>query len=95
MKKFMLALACTAALSGLAAEREAMSPFDDAAYWFRGGVDLDGNGFLDSGSHEFRDVTHMSNTNGASHLCKWNNGSYGKVIAKTDRVVMPYANRVR
>ena len=73
---------------------EQMSPYDDAIYWFRGGVDLNGNGFLDSNSHEFRDVTHMSNTNGASHLCKWNNGSYGKVIAKTGRVVMPYANRV-
>ena len=96
MNKLVMALTCAAALSGLAAEREAMSPFDDAAYWFRGGVDLNGNGTYDSGSCEFRDVTHAANAAHANHVMKLDKtgADYDPIKACTGKVVMPYAGQV-
>ena len=98
MKKLVLVFSCVLAFAGLAStEREAMSPFDDAAYWFRGGVDSNGNGLLDTGTYEFRDVTHASNASHANHkmtLAQSNAANFDMLVAGQGKVVMPYAGRV-
>ena len=72
-----------------------MSPFDDVKYWFRGGVDLSGNGVYDSGSYEFRDVTHAANATHASHrmTLAQAGADYDPLRACTGAVVMPYAGQ--
>ena len=73
-----------------------MSPFDDVKYWFRGGVDLSGNGVYDSGSYECRDVAHASNATHANHVMKLHQGGTGYEPPKAciGKVVMPYAGQV-
>ena len=73
---------------------EQMSPFDDAAYWFRGGVDLNGNGFLDSGSKEYVNVVRAGLPDDATHVGTYASTAVGQILAKEGSVVMPYAGRV-
>ena len=97
MKNLFLAFVCTTMAVVSAATKESMSPFDDAVYWFRGGVDLNGNGILDSGSSEFRDVTHAGVASHAKHkmtLAQSSAATYEMLGAGKGRVVMPHAGRV-
>lgn len=76
---------------------EALSPFDDAVYWFRGGVDASGNGILDSGSSEFRDVVHAAEPSNAQHvmnLLQKDTATYDPLLARTGKVVMAAAGNV-
>ena len=96
MKKMFLIVACAGTLLAFGQD-EALSPFDDVKYWFRGGVDSSGNGILDSGSYEFRDVSHVSNASHAHHrmtLAQANAANYDLLEARSGKVVQPYAGRV-
>ena len=96
MKKTFLMLASAGALFAFGQD-EALSPFDDVTYWFRGGVDSSGNGVLDSGSYEFRDVSHASDASHAHHrmtLQQANAANYDLLEARVGKVVLPYAGRV-
>ena len=96
MKKMFLIVACAGTLLAFGQD-EALSPFDDVKYWFRGGVDSSGNGILDSGSYEFRDVSHVSNASHAHHrmtLAQANAANYDLLEARVGKVVLPYAGRV-
>ena len=94
-KKTFWAIACAGALFAFG-QNEALSPFDDVTYWFRGGVDSSGNGILDSGSYEFRDVSHASDASHAHHrmtLSQADAANYDLLEACVGKVVLPYAGR--
>ena len=94
-KKTFWAIACAGALFAFG-QNEALSPFDDVTYWFRGGVDSDGNGILDSGSYEFRDVSHASDASHPHHqmtLSQADDANYDLLKACVGKVVLPYAGR--
>ena len=94
MCKLILGMTCALALVSYGNEQ--ISPFDDAIYWFRGGVDQDGSGIYESGSKEFRDVTHAADATHAFHsiTLAQTGADYEPLGAHTGPVMTPLANRV-
>ena len=95
MKK-LIGCAMIALTAGGTFALEQMSPYDDAAYWFRGGVDLNGDGIYGSGSYEFRDVTHAANATHANHVMTLAQpgADFEPLKACVGKVIMPHAGQV-
>jgi len=96
MKKLLLACGCMLSFAGVAGAKATMSPYDDAVYLFRGGTNLNGNAYLDSGSQEFINLVRAADPSHASHKCTLakTDAGFGKIEACSGQVVKPLSAQV-
>ena len=89
--KFSMVMSIVFAMCFASAAHGSANVFDDAVFWFRGGKDINGNGYMQQG--EFFDDLHADDASHANHKSSMVNYSIdafrGNAAFRTERVAFP------